>query len=57
MGCGEDCPFVTAKRREDWALEDPKALPPDQFNRARDEIERRVRALVEEVRSEAAEPA
>ena len=27
MGCGEDCPFVAARRREDWALPDPKRLP------------------------------
>ena len=50
MGCGEDCPFVAARRREDWALPDPKALPPEAFNRVRDEIERRVLALIEEVR-------
>lgn len=50
MGCGEACPFVAAARREDWALPDPKALPPGAFNAVRDEIERRVLALVEEVR-------
>ena len=54
MGCGEDCPFVAARRREDWALPDPKRLPSDQFNRVRDEVERRVRALVEEVEQERA---
>lgn len=50
MGCGEECPFVAARRREDWELPDPKALPPEAFNRIRDEIERRVLDLVEEVR-------
>ncbi|MEM1125427.1 MAG: arsenate reductase ArsC [Bacteroidota bacterium] len=50
MGCGEDCPYVAAARREDWALEDPKALPPDAFNRVRDDIERRVQMLAREVR-------
>ena len=54
MGCGEACPFVAARRREDWALPDPKALPPGEFNQVRDEIERRVRALVQEVKREAA---
>ncbi|HYE94848.1 MAG TPA: arsenate reductase ArsC [Rubricoccaceae bacterium] len=49
MGCGEACPFVAARRREDWALPDPKALPPEAFNAVRDEIERRVLALVAEV--------
>ena len=56
MGCGEECPFVAARKREDWALEDPKSLPPEGFNRVRDEIERRVLDLVEEVRSARARP-
>ena len=56
MGCGEECPFVAARKREDWALEDPKSLPPGGFNRVRDEIERRVLDLVEEVRSARARP-
>jgi protein-tyrosine-phosphatase len=50
MGCGEACPLVAAARREDWALPDPKGLPPEAFNAVRDEIERRVLALVEEAR-------
>ena len=47
MGCGDECPFVRGKRREDWPLPDPKHLPPDQFNRVRDEIETRVKKLIE----------
>ncbi len=46
MGCGDDCPFVEATHREDWDLPDPKALPPNEFNQVRDEIELRVRRLV-----------
>jgi protein-tyrosine-phosphatase len=46
MGCGDECPFVRAKRREDWALPDPRDLPPRQFNGVRDEIEARVRGLI-----------
>ena len=46
MGCGDECPFIPAKHREDWDLEDPKTLPPDEFNRVRDEIERRVLDLL-----------
>src|SRR3954470_6487701 len=30
MGCGDDCPLVRARRREDWAIPDPKGMPPDQ---------------------------
>jgi len=46
MGCGDECPFIPAGHREDWDLEDPKALPPEEFNRVRDEIERRVLDLL-----------
>lgn len=51
MGCGEDCPFVAAARREDWPLPDPKHLPPEKFNVVRDDIERRVRELIAEIRA------
>lgn len=47
MGCGDDCPFVPAAERDDWPLPDPKAIPREQFNRVRDEIESRVKRLVE----------
>ena len=50
MGCGEECPYVAAERREDWPLADPKDLPTRRFNQVRDEIERRVLSLVEEIR-------
>jgi protein-tyrosine-phosphatase len=47
MGCGDDCPWVPARRREDWALPDPKHLDGDDYRAVRDEIGRRVRALLE----------
>ena len=28
MGCGDECPFVRAKRREEWQILDPKEMPP-----------------------------
>ena len=46
MGCGDDCPWVPAKRREDWALPDPKDLDDDGYRAVRDEIARRVRQLL-----------
>jgi protein-tyrosine-phosphatase len=46
MGCGDDCPWVPAKRREDWALPDPKDLDDDGYRAVRDEIARRVQALL-----------
>ncbi|HKB36688.1 MAG TPA: arsenate reductase ArsC [Gemmataceae bacterium] len=46
MGCGDACPLVKAKRREEWAIPDPKELPPDEFRRVRDLIEQRVITLL-----------
>ena len=51
MGCGEECPFVAASRRDDWTMPDPKDLQPAEFNVVRDEIERRVRELILEIRT------
>ena len=47
MGCGDECPCIPAQRREDWALPDPKHLEGDDYRAVRDEIGRRVRALLE----------
>ena len=46
MGCGDNCPWVPAKRREDWALPDPKDMDDDGYRAVRDEISQRVRALL-----------
>jgi arsenate reductase len=47
MGCGDEgCPTVQAKRREEWAIPDPKSLPPDQFRSVRDLIEQHVKELL-----------
>jgi protein-tyrosine-phosphatase len=46
MGCGDACPSVPAARREDWAIPDPRELPPERFRAVRDEIDARVRALL-----------
>jgi protein-tyrosine-phosphatase len=46
MGCGDECPLVRAKRREDWDIPDPKDLPPEDFRRIRDLIEAKVRTLL-----------
>lgn len=49
MGCGDECPLVLAEHRDDWKLEDPKNMNPLQFNKVRDEIERRVKDLIEKI--------
>ncbi len=46
MGCGDECPFIIATHRDDWKLDDPKNLEPTEFNKVRDEIESRVKALI-----------
>lgn len=56
MGCGDECPWIPSRVREDWDLPDPRDLPMDGVRRVRDEISRRVRALVERVRSEPPPP-
>ncbi|MBL8860071.1 MAG: arsenate reductase ArsC [Planctomycetes bacterium] len=46
MGCGDACPSVRARVREDWQLPDPRDMSPTEFNVVRDEIERRVLKLL-----------
>jgi arsenate reductase len=48
MGCGEACPVVPSATRFDWPLDDPKGQPIARVLEIRDEIERRVRALLTE---------
>ncbi|GAA0686488.1 arsenate reductase ArsC [Dyella marensis] len=47
MGCGDSCPWVPARRREDWNLPDPKHLDDDGYRAVRDEIAARVKRLLE----------
>jgi arsenate reductase (thioredoxin) len=52
MGCGDACPIYPGKRYEDWELDDPADEDLDGVRRIRDEIERRLRTLLEEVAPE-----
>ena len=45
MGCGDECPFVRAKHREDWQIPDPKNMTPEEFRKVRDGIGLKVRKL------------
>ena len=49
MGCGDACPFYPGKRYEDWELDDPAGKPVEQVRPVRDQIRRRVEALVGEL--------
>jgi arsenate reductase (thioredoxin) len=46
MGCGDSCPTLRAKNREDWDIPDPKGMPPEQSRAVRDLIGRKVRQLL-----------
>jgi arsenate reductase (thioredoxin) len=49
MGCGDTCPFYPGKRYVDWDLTDPAGMEADEVRPIRDEIDRRVRTLLEEL--------
>jgi arsenate reductase len=49
MGCGDACPIFPGKRYEDWTLDDPAGQDVEAVRPIRDEIERRVRALLAEL--------
>jgi protein-tyrosine-phosphatase len=46
MGCGDNCPWIPAKRREDWELPDPKHMDDTAYRAVRDDISARVKALL-----------
>jgi protein-tyrosine-phosphatase len=46
MGCGDECPLVIARQREDWRIPDPREMSPDEFRGVRDLIETKVRELL-----------
>lgn len=46
MGCGDECPYVPGLRRDDWPLQDPKGQSANQVIAIRDDIRRRVKALI-----------
>jgi protein-tyrosine-phosphatase len=49
MGCGDACPIYPGKRYEDWQLDDPAGQGIDAVRAIRDEIDARVRTLVDEL--------
>jgi protein-tyrosine-phosphatase len=47
MGCGDTCPVFPGIRYEDWTVVDPHGADMDTVRMVRDDIERRVRELLE----------
>ncbi len=56
MGCGDACPMVDAKLREDWNIPDPKSMEPEGFRKVRDLIDERVRELLARLSSSVRQP-
>jgi arsenate reductase len=49
MGCGDTCPFYPGKRYEDWVLDDPAGKDVAAVRPIRDELRRRVEALLDDL--------
>ena len=47
--CDDACPVVPGKRYVSWDLPDPKGRPLDEVRALRDEISRRVEALIHDL--------
>jgi arsenate reductase (thioredoxin) len=54
MGCGDACPVYPGKRYVDWVLDDPDGKSVEEIRPIRDEIGRRVRALMTDMGIETA---
>ena len=46
MGCGDNCPTVSAKKRIEWRIKDPKGASIEVFREVRDDIEKKVLELL-----------
>jgi arsenate reductase len=46
MGCGDACPFFPGKRYEEWTLDDPAGRDIEAVRPIRDQIRRRIEALI-----------
>ena len=49
MGCGDTCPILPGRRYEDWTLPDPAGQSVESVRPIRDEIQRRVEALAQQL--------
>lgn len=47
MGCGDACPVVPGAVRADWAVDDPRAQPRERVKQIADDIDARVRTLID----------
>jgi arsenate reductase len=47
MGCGDTCPYIAGRRYEDWPIADPAETDADGVEAIRDDIDTRVRQLLD----------
>ena len=52
MGCGAACPFLINSHEEDWRIEDPSGKSIEEFRKARDIIEAKVKDLIKRVKND-----
>lgn len=52
MGCGDECPVVQAKARQDWKIPDPKKMDEQEFAGVRDLIREKVQDLINKLQTE-----
>lgn len=52
MGCGAACPFLINSHEEDWGIDDPSGKPIDEFRKARDIIEVKVKEFIERIKND-----
>jgi len=50
MGCGDVCPFVPAKERIEWEIEDPKGKAKEKFREVRDKIEKNIKEFLSKLK-------
>lgn len=51
MGCNVDCPWVLAKHREDWGLDDPTDKAESEFIKTIDLIETKIKDLSKRIKN------
>ena len=52
IGCGDECPYVKEKQRQDWSIPDPKNMNEQDFDKVRDTIETKVFSLIDSMNTE-----
>lgn len=46
MGCGDECPYIKANKRDEWNIPDPKNMEKEEFYKVRDYIKDKVQKLI-----------